>query len=300
MERELDKYYNKGVAAIDGGNWILALQFFRKCRELDNAFVPAYLEMADIFYYNGQYEEALKEIKAALLLEPDNMEARFALGNVYISQGRHKEALMVLTRLEQDSPGFAPEMLYNIGVCYRTLGQQDKALEYFQDAIDDDPSYFECLEMIAKIHIEAGRLDDAGKALKELIEVDPGHINAHHMLGVVHSKEQKWKAAIEEWETVLSLAPNTDDAMREIGWALGMSGEYEKAVSALRKAIEMNPHNLQARIDLGAVFMNNLHFEDAITEWEQARREDPGNPIIKKYLSDAQAQKKSGEGQGKE
>ena len=163
------------------------------------------------------------------------------------------------------------------------------ALEYMELAIEDDPSYFECLEVIGKLQLDAGRLPEAKKALLELLEADPGNIGAHHTLGVVYSKEQNWGQAIEEWETVLKLAPDTDDTLRELGWAFNMSGDYENAVTSLKKAIEMNPENLQARIDLGAVFMSNLKFEEAIDEWEKAKKDDPANPLIKKFLSDAQA-----------
>jgi tetratricopeptide (TPR) repeat protein len=296
LEKELERYYNKGVSALEDGNWLLAVQYFRKCIEMDSKYSPAYHELADIYYQNGQLEAATAVLKDALLLDPKDMEATFALGSVYLSQGRHTDALRVFKRLETEAPEFAPELYYNIGICYKNLDKPVLALEYMELAIEDDPSYFECLEVIGKLHLDAGRLPQAKKALLELLESDPGNIGAHHTLGVVYSKEQNWGQAIEEWETVLKLAPNTDEALRELGWALNMVGDYEKAVTSLKKAIEMNPHNLQARIDLGAVFMSNLKFEEAINEWELARTDDPGNPLIKKFLSDAQALRRSKEG----
>jgi len=302
VTKEREKHFNKGVTALENGNWLMAVQHFNRCKELDKDFVDTYHELADIYYYNGQLDAALGELKSVLLIDPKDSEARFAMGNIYMSQEKYTEALRVFKALEQDDDAgeFIPEILYNMGLAYKHLGYPELALESVEAALKEDPSYYECLEVLGKLHLEAGRLKEAGKAFAELIEVDPAHINAHHMLGVVYSKEMKWKEAIEEWETVLSLAPNTDEALRELGWALNMAGEYEKAVTALKKAIDMNPHNLQARIDLGAVFMSNLRFEEAIKEWEEARHEDPGNPLIKKFLSDAQDLKRSKEGQGKD
>jgi tetratricopeptide (TPR) repeat protein len=299
-KKQVEKFYSKGMAALSDGNWLMAVQYFNKCKELDKTFITAYHELADIFYSNGQFDAAIRELQEALTLEPDDPEAAFALGNIYLAQTRHLEALRIFKRLEQDFPDFAPEVYYNMGVCYKHLGYPEMALECLEEALDRDPSYFECLDIIGRLHLDAGRLDEARKALQEVLDADPGNINARHTLGVVYSKQNLWKEAIEQWETVLSQAPNTDEALRELGWALNMAGEYEKAVTALKKAIEMNPHNLQARIDLGAVFMSNLRFEEAISEWEQARREDPANPLIKKFLTDAQALKGTKESQGKE
>lgn len=296
MDKELEKYYNKGVAALEEGNWLLAVQHFRKCLELDGRYSPAYHELADIYYQNGQLDAATSVLKDAIILDPKDMEATFALGSVYVAKGKFTDALRVFKRLEHEAPEFAPELYYNMGICYKNLNKPVMALDYMEMALDDDPSYFECLEVIGKLHLDAGRLPEAKKTFLDLIESDPGNIGAHHSLGVVYSREMNWGNAIAEWETVLKLAPNTDEALRELGWALNMVGDYEKAIAALKKAIEMNPNNLQARIDLGAVFMSNLHSDEAISEWEQARKDDPGNPLIKKFLSDAQALRRSKEG----
>ena len=284
----VEKYYNKGLSALADDNWLMAVQYFKKCQELDRSFIPAYHELADLFYANGQYDAAIAELQGALAMDPDDPEAAFALGNIYLAQNRYLEAIRVFKRLEQDIPDFAPELYYNMGVCYKHLGYPDLALENLNEALERDPSYFECLDIIGRIHLDAGRLDEAKKALLQVLDADPGNINARHSLGLVYSKQNLWKEAITQWETVLSQAPDTDEALRELGWALNMAGEYEKAVGALKKAIEMNPHNLQARIDLGAVFMSNQRLEEAISEWEQARREDPANPLIKKFITDAQ------------
>jgi tetratricopeptide (TPR) repeat protein len=212
LEKELEKYFNKGVCALDDGNWILAVRHFKKCLEIDKGYIPAYLELADIYYHNGQFEAAAEEIRCALNLDHKDSEANFALGNIYVSLGRHKDALRIFKKMEADAPEFAPELYYNIGMAYKALGYPELALDYLKLALEDDPSYFECLEPIGKIHMDAGRLDEAKKVFLEYMEVDPGNINVHHMLGLLYSKQLMWKAAIEEWEKVLALAPNTDEA----------------------------------------------------------------------------------------
>ena len=296
MEKDTKYYYNKGVAILEEGNWLMAVQLFKKCLGMDPAFTPAMHELADIYYTNGQYDAAAAVLKDAIVTDPKDFDANFALGNIYFAQEKYTDALRLFKRLEQEAAEFTPELNYNIGMTYKNLNMPDLALQYLNSAIEDDPSYYECLEPIAKLHLDAGRLEEAKKALNEGLDADPGNINMHHMLGLVYSKELSWKAAIEEWETVLKLAPNTDDTLRELGWAFNMAGDYENAVTSLKKAIEMNPNNLQARIDLGAVFMSNLKFEEAIDEWEKAKKDDPANPLIKKFLSDAQALHKEGKG----
>lgn len=298
MEKELDRYFNKGLTALDEGNWLWALQFFNKCHELDETFLPAYYEVADIYHFNGHSDAAIDELKKALMIRPDDVESLFTLGSIYIATGRHTDALRVFKRVELMDPDFGPELHYNLGIAYKELDNPELALEQFNTALELDPSYYECLESIGRIHFDAGRMDKAKVALSELIEVDPAHINAHHMLGIICSRDKRWNDAIAEFETVLMLAPDKDDALRELGLALNMNGEYEKAVTALKKALDLNPDNLQARLDLGSVFIGREKFEEALKELEQAGRLDPGNPAIKKFISDARSASAAKEGTG--
>ncbi len=218
MEKQIsqvEKYYNKGLDALDAGNWLLAVQWFKKCIEFDPKYAPAYHELADIFYHNEQYDAALSVLIDAIKLDPKDAESTFALGSVYLAQNKFLEALRVFKRLEQEAPEFAPELYYNLGVCYKHLGYTEYAMDYLKLALEEDPSYFECLEVMGKLHFEAGKFDEAKKAFKEVLDVEPGNIEAHHMLGVIYSKEMDLDAAIKEWETV-NTSPNSDEALRTL------------------------------------------------------------------------------------
>jgi len=300
INKEVEKFYYKGLDALDDGNWLMAVQHFRKCHEIDPSYAPAYHELADIYHYNGQFEAALEELKDALVIDPHDVEAIFALGNTYLSLDRPMDALRVFKRLEALDPGFGPELYYNIGITYAELTEPDKAIDYLRSAVESDPSYYECLEALGRIYIDEERYTEARDALLQVVDVDPGHINAHHMLGVVYSKMDDWSKAVDEWETVLKLAPGAGDAMSELGRAFIRMGEYEKAVETLRKALEVNPDDVEARIGLGAAFLKGEHFVEAIRELEKARLQDPGNPSILEYLKDARKSSVSKDGSAKE
>ncbi len=216
MEKKLNQAFNKGQDALDSGNWLMAVQWFRKCIEIDPKYAPAYHELADIYFHNAQYDAALEVIIEAIKLDPDDMESTFALASVYVAQEKFLEALRVFKRLEQEAPEFAPELYYDMGVCYKNLGYPDYALDYLKLALEDDPSYFECLEIIGKLHFDAGRLDEAKKSFKAILDADPGNVDAHHMLGDIYAKEMDWDASIKEWETVLNISPKTDEALRTL------------------------------------------------------------------------------------
>jgi protein O-GlcNAc transferase len=212
---QVEKYYNKGLDALDAGNWLLAVQRFNRCIELDPKYALAYHELADIYYHNEQYDAALSVLIDALMLDPKDSESSFALASVYMAQNKFLEALRVLKRLEQEAPEFSPELYYNMGVCYKSLFYPDYAMDYLKLALEEDPSYFECIEVMGKLHFDAGKFDEAKKSFKEVLDADPGNIEAHHMLGVIYSKEMDLDAAIKEWETVNS-SPNSDDALRTL------------------------------------------------------------------------------------
>ncbi len=62
------------------GNAIVDL---RKAVELMPDFVDAYRELGGIYKTTGQYEEALPQYIEVVRIQPDDAESRFALGLVY-------------------------------------------------------------------------------------------------------------------------------------------------------------------------------------------------------------------------
>lgn len=287
IRQRAERFVYKAMAALDQGNWLKAVQFLRTAQGADPKYLVPYHELGDIFIRIGNLDAALAAICDAVRIDPDDYQTNFILANIYLIQSRPDDALKIYSKLEKVFQESSPDLLFNMALAAHAQDAPEKTLAYLARVSASDPAYTEAQELEAKVRFEMGDLATAERLLRGILEAEPDHIPARHLLGMTFAKQSRWQAAIHEWEEVLVLVPDNEETLREMAWALNMAGDNGRAVSILQKILEMNPNNLQARIDLGAVFMSRSMTEEAIAQWEEAKRADPNNPTVKKFLSEA-------------
>ncbi|MBI5193546.1 MAG: tetratricopeptide repeat protein [Nitrospirae bacterium] len=250
MNKPWEKLYSKAMLTLDDGNWLKAVQYLKRSCELYPDKIDAHYELADIYLQMGHIDAAHEVVKAALATDPIDFQCNFILGNIYLAQGKVRDALKVYLYLEKMADEPIPDLLFNIAMAFDCKGDKRKALYYASFATDEDPSFIEAYELTGRLLLENGDLKGAHNAFMEILSLEPDNISAHHMLGVIYSKEKRWLEAIKEWEIVLSMVPDADETLRELGCAVNLLGDAEKAVKLLHKAIEINPENVHAKLDL--------------------------------------------------
>ncbi len=92
---EAEVLFQKGVEAVDNGNWLSALSIFEKALQLESR--PVYLSYLAICIAKerGQYNTAVAGCKEAMEKDPGNPVHYLNLGRIYLIQGRKEEALSV-------------------------------------------------------------------------------------------------------------------------------------------------------------------------------------------------------------
>jgi tetratricopeptide (TPR) repeat protein len=281
------KLYQKALAALQAGNWLKAVHLLKHVQEQDPTFLSAYYELVQIYLQRGHIVLAKETIGRALSVEPEDTNSLMILADIQLSLEEADQALSVYLALEKKSESPAPNLLLHIALAYSMKKEWDTALSYLELAIDQEPEFLEAFELEGKIRLERGEFEEAAAAFMDVLDLEPEHQTANHLLGVIYAKMGRWRAAIRQWESTLSISPDADETLREMGGAWAMLGQEEQAVNTFKKALEVNPQNLQARIDLGMLLMKRKQVDEAIAQWELARRSDPNNPIVKKFLTDA-------------
>ena len=107
---------------------------------------------------SGNYQEAEKEIKLAIYLDPKFNKAYIDLAYLYAIQKDYDKAIVEWNKILEIDPNFPEKynVLYFIGMAYQKKEMPDKALEYFVQALKlvpvGDPIEKEIEEEINKIY----------------------------------------------------------------------------------------------------------------------------------------------------
>lgn len=98
------------------------------------------------------------------------------------------------------------------GMAFRKLGQLDKALFAYAEALNLDPEYPEAYYNRGTALIQQGAQDEALVAFHAAIQLDPAFIDAYGAMTAVHAQRRQWDQALTLWDGYLAQQPQNGRA----------------------------------------------------------------------------------------
>jgi len=140
-------------------------------------------------------------------------------------------------------------------------GPQDlkKAMEYFELAVHEDPSFAlgyagqaDCAVLLrTNWHIDPEENLAKAKAMAErALQLDLALAEAHATLGLVYWAEYDLRRAEKEFRRAIELKPSYATAHQWYFWVLLSELRWDEALKEIEKAVELDP--------LSGIFINNL------------------------------------------
>ena len=166
----------------------------------------------------------------------------------------------------------------------RTGDSIQKAEQYFQQAIDHDPTYAAAYSGLADCNsglawhgfkAPADALPKAYLAARKAVEIDPQSAQAHASLGLVLSHRWDWAGAQAEFRRALELDPQYANAHHWYGDYLSIKGRHDEALSEARRALELDPFNLMISTWVGLRYYLARNSSAAIEQNRDSVELDP-------------------------
>jgi TolB-like protein/Tfp pilus assembly protein PilF len=157
----------------------------------------------------------------------------------------------------------------------RSTGNNRKAIDYFQQAIDKDPAYALAYaglgdaHAIMPIYAMTPPNEDVPAALaaaRKAVELDDSLAEAHTSLANALLFNVQLAAAEPEFRRALELNPNYATARQWYGECLQGEGRFVEAVAELQRAQELDPLSLIINASYGCVLGEAGRQEDAVAQ----------------------------------
>jgi TolB-like protein/Tfp pilus assembly protein PilF len=170
----------------------------------------------------------------------------------------------------------------------RTEENLQKAIEHFQNAIKEDPSYAlphaglaDCYNAMGAVQFAAfppmeGR-KRAEEAATKALALDSGLAEAHTALGYVHHFNWNWNAAEQSFKRALELNPNYANAHNLYASHLMAKGLIEESIAASNRARELDPFSLSISVQRGFLLENARRYDEAIEQLRAVIAMDPNH-----------------------
>jgi serine/threonine-protein kinase len=168
----------------------------------------------------------------------------------------------------------------------RRTGQNlKKALSYFQQAVEKDPSfalaYTGIADSCALIPVYgAGAPKDyyprAKAAAEKALQLDDTLAEAHTSLANVFFRYLELGKSVSEFERSIQLNPNYPTAHQWYGrLTLLALGQFDHALVEAKRAVELDPVSPIGHTDVATVYMTERRYDEAIAELRKAFEMEP-------------------------
>src|SRR2546426_4916582 len=142
------------------------------------------------------------------------------------------------------------------------------AVQYFQPAIEKDPSYALAHAGLADVYVlnyqglpPRDAIPMGKAAAMRALQIDEQLAEAHAALGVAACAFD-WDLAAGEkrYKQAISLNPNYATAYGYYGQCLSVWGRFEESLAATRHAAELDPLSLVINVQVGNSFLWARHY----------------------------------------
>lgn len=210
----------------------------------------------------GDYTRFLNYAAERLLLQRVGKRYRFMHDLLGESLAQHR-----INNYSQliDSKTFA-----RCGENYRLKGQNKKALQNLERAIELNSKYNWAIAIRGKIYQSMGRYEDALKDFNCAIEID-------YKIDEAFASKSKFHLWLEQSDKVLQSRERADELNSKYKWVIASRGEtyqsigrYEDALKDFNRAIEIEPGNTSIIASRGETYRSMECYEETLKDFNRA------------------------------
>lgn len=209
-------------------------------------------------------------------------EGLYIHGTTLYLQGKFDEAILAFKEMEKLKPG-DPRLPAAYGEIYLSQGKLKDALEQFEIAAQKDPRRSTNWSRIGFIKLQLGIHEEARSALRKAIALNPMDHVALEALAELDLQEGRLDEAVSHFTLAAdaSLTAETGGqllvrAARE----LQKAGRDEEALKLLQSAAGRGSPSVDVLTELGELLIKSRRFEDAVGVLTQAAQRNRADPML--------------------
>src|SRR5579862_1551971 len=164
-----------------------------------------------------------------------------------------------------------------------------KAIEYFQQAVDTDPSYALAYAGLADSYVLLGwnsylppkEAFPKGKTAANMaLQLDPDLAEAHTSLAaLLWLHDWQWEEAEREFKRSLELSPAYSTANHWYAEYVMTMGRHAEALARMKKGQDLDPLSLIINVAVGWAFYHSRRYDEAIEQLRRTVELDPNYPV---------------------
>ncbi len=196
-----------------------------------------------------------------------------SLPELVVSSGRNKRAKAV--------------QFFRDGLSFLSQDDCEKALPYFEKAVDSDSNYAEAWAQTGFCKEKLGRHAEAIEASKKAVSLRPA-AESYFNIGLANYYLKQYRDAVEAYRQAIRLDPyNAADAYYALGLVYRDWGRADDEIQAYKQAIKLRPDYASAYERLGSRYFRSRKYSEAVEVFKQLSALKPGDATAPNNLGEA-------------
>ncbi len=217
---------------------------------------------------------ALKELDAALHLDPQNVRAYTLKADVQLARNDASGAEETLKSLKARAPS-QPAGYYRLGSLYESQKNPDKAVAEYEAALRVAPGAIEPLTAIANVLVSQGKTESAAARVQRAIETGPANPLAYSLLANMLVRQNKQAEAEAALRKAIQIDPTASGPYVGLATLYLTRGDRNAAIGALQQGLAADPGDPWLSVNLAQTYQQGRDDAKALAEYEAILKRNP-------------------------
>jgi len=226
-----------------------AIKTLKKAIEINPENEPAVHELAYCFDLTNDTVSAIKCYKDYLDIKPYSFTTWYNLGNAYSKAEQYDEALWAYDYCTIISEDFS-SAFFNMGNIYLVIENFEKAIENFEKCIELDGEDALALDYIAEAYEHMEEYEIALTYYRRSIDIQPDLPDPWLGMGIALDLMHRTEEAIPFLKKAVELDDLNPDYLHVLAGAYTKTGKTVEATALMYKGLTINPMSDELLIDL--------------------------------------------------
>lgn len=231
----------------------------------------AYRRLYEVHHDSAAIDLARGNAEAALRLDPDLVEGHLALGSVHEVTGNEAAALREIAAALSIDPSNPRTLIYQ-GQVYARLNRWSEAESIFRRVLQERPNYWLPYNELGNALYSQVKYSAALDAFRAASLASPKNTTALNNVGTLYQLLGNFQQAEDSLNRSLALEPN-GWASATMASVLRSEGKYAEALSVALKGVTLEPTEPQNWLELGDCYESlHVHSSEARAAYGHAAK----------------------------
>lgn len=161
------------------------------------------------------------------------------------------------------------EFYFKMGVFYQRTKDPIEALDYYNKALQLDPTNAEIYNNRSLIYKELGKYNKAVSGFLKAIHYDPKYVKAYNNIGLLYFLKNNAAAAISSFQKAIEIDPRNLESYNNLASVYKKQDNPLKARELYQAILKKNPGQIEAHYNLALLYEQEGDYPNAITHYSR-------------------------------